>query len=129
MTDYSRRPSADLLLGALAKIGKPAPADGVLERLLLDHWAIPESIEWTAGHVKYGLRALVVDGRVERVGFTRAAPGAKLAGRAVPVYALTPPGRSWQERALVLAAHRVGGDLADDLLRIRDALREKGMLA
>lgn len=117
----SPRPTIDQVHGALRRLARPASADAILERLLIDLWEQPGADAWTTRSVTVTLQA--DDGAtVRKVGYTRTGPGAKLAGRAVPLYALVPDSERWEVTALERAAQRCGGELAKQLLRIRDTL-------
>lgn len=125
MTSTSR-PSRDLVLGTLRKLGAPASADRILEAIQVEHWRMPGSPDWTVRHVTTHLLALQHAGIVQRVGYTRTGPAARAQGRAAPLYALTDPGATWYDRALATAAQRLGGELGATLLRLRDQLATTG---
>jgi hypothetical protein len=126
--DPRLRPPRVLVLAALRAMGRPGSADAICERLLLDHGKHPDSIHWRPADVSHVLRAAVAAGEVDRVGMTREGFAARIAGRMVPVYALSPDDRDWQDRTLLQAAARCGGQLGADLLRIRTVLKARGVI-
>lgn len=121
------RPTLALVLDAMARIGRPASADRILEQLLTDHWQVPAAVDWTAKHVADALKA--DDSRhTRRVGVTREGPSARLQGRPVPLYALAPPSQPWQVTALERAARRCGGELGAEVSRVLDWMRSQGVV-